>query len=136
MKIVFIIASLLIGLLSPKPTATISTHIFTIDIAKTPTQQEVGLAKYQNLPSGNGMYFPFAHSDYYAFWMKDMHFPIDIIFINNGKIVTIFSNVKPEKNYQDFIYKPTAPSNAVLEINAGLSQKYGFKNGDPVIISY
>lgn len=117
-------------------TATIRNHTFFIDIARTQSEQEVGLAKYQTLPQNKGMYFPFDHADYYTFWMKNMHFPIDIIFINNGKIVTIYSNVQAEKNYQEFLYKPTSPSNAILEISAGLSKKYGFKIGDPVIISY
>lgn len=118
------------------PTVTIHNHTFFIEFAKTPSQQEIGLSKYQTLPENKGMYFLFYHAYYYTFWMKGMHFPIDIIFINNRKIVTIYNNVRTEKDYQDFLYKPTRPSNAVLEINAGLSKKYGFKVGDPVIISY
>lgn len=131
---IFIGCLILLFFITKKTSATIGNHTFSIEIAQTPTQQEVGLAKYQTLEINKGMYFPFNYPDFYTFWMKGMRFPIDIIFINNGKIVTIFSNVKPEKNYQDFIYKPTAPSNAVLEINAGLSKKYGFKPGDAVII--
>lgn len=118
------------------PTAIIRNHRFFIEVARTQNQQEVGLAKYRTLAQNKGMYFPFDHADYYTFWMKNMHFPIDIIFINNKKIVTIYSNVREEKSYQDFLYKPTSPSNAVLEINASLAKKYGFKIGDPVIISY
>ena len=141
--ILFLVLVTAIGLLSfsifavkKSTTATIKNNTFSIDIAKSQSQQEIGLAKYQKLEQNMAMYFPFDHADYFVFWMKDMHFPMDIIFIENGKIVTIYNDVKPEKDYQDFIYKPTAPSNAVLEINAGLSRKYGFRTGDNVIISY
>ena len=112
------------------PTATIKNHTFVIDVATTSEQKEIGLAKYAAIEQDKGMYFPFDHSDYYGFWMKNMKFPIDIIFLQNKKIVTIFSDVKPQKNYAVYVYKPTRPANAVLEITAGLSKKYGFTLGD------
>lgn len=125
-------------LLLKSPTATIDHHTFIIDIAKTSSEQEVGLAKYKTLPKDHAMYFPFAYSDYYAFWMKNMHFPIDMLFIENGKIVTIYKNVPAPKNVNEQLptYKPTAPVNAVLEINVGLTKQYGFRINDSVIISY
>lgn len=125
-------------LLLKSPTATIDHHTFIIDIAKTSREQEIGLAKYVTLPKDHAMYFPFAYSDYYAFWMKNMHFPIDMLFIQNGKIVTIYKNVPVPKNNNEQlpIYRPTAPVNAVLEINAGLAKTYGFRINDRVIISY
>ncbi len=116
--------------------AEIHNHVFLVEIAKTPTEQEIGLAKYARLPLNDAMYFPFRQPGYYAFWMKNMKFPIDIIFIRNGKIVTIDSFVPaPVKNQQELpTYKPLVPADAVLEINAGLSKKYGFSRGDNVII--
>ena len=68
--------------------------------------------------------------------MRNMEFPIDILFISDGKIVTLYKNVKPpisEQNLQ--LYSPSAPIDNVVEINAGLSDQYGFKEGDPVTIS-
>ena len=64
-----------------------------------------------------------------------MKLPIDIIYINNDQIVTIQSNVLPPKEEESpIVYIPTEPSDKVLEINAGLSEKYGFKKGDVVKI--
>lgn len=117
-----------------QPTATINGHTFIIEIAKTTQAQEVGLAKYNSLPTNKGMYFPFPHPGMYQFWMKDMQFPIDIIFIQNDKITDIFSSVPSPEKGQTLLptYGPSSPINAVLEINAGLSQKYGFKKGDKI----
>lgn len=120
-----------------KPTARIGNQIFNIEIAKTQKAREKGLAKYNSIPQNFGMLFPFGKVGYYAFWMKDMKFPIDIIFIRNGKIIKIYKDV-PAPNTPDStlpIYKPDQVSDTVLEINSGLSDKYGFGEGDSVKIS-
>ena len=77
------------------------------------------------------MVFPFNKADYYSFWMKDMKFPIDIIYLKDKKIVTIFENVLPQSSDQNpEILNPEEPSDTVLEINAGLARKYNLKKGD------
>lgn len=120
------------------PTATIDNKIFILDVAKTDIQKGRGLSIYNSLPINKGMVFPFQKSDYYAFWMKDMKFPIDIIYINKNKIVDIFKNVPAPKSQSASlpIIKPKNLSDTVLEINAELSDKYNFKIGDLVKISY
>ncbi len=134
-----ILAFFLIGLgiwqsIKKSPTAEINNYSFKLYIAKTPKDQEIGLSKYKNLAKDMGMLFPFEKPDYYSFWMKQMKFPIDIIYIKDGKIVTIYESVKPPKSENEslLIYKPKEPSNMVLEINAGLSGKYNLKEGDKV----
>jgi len=114
------------------PQITINNHIFNLEVAKTTKEQEIGLAKYDSIPQNFGMLFPFEKPRFYSFWMKNMKFPIDIIFIRNDKIVTIFKNVSPAKlnNEQLPIYRTQKLSDTVLEINAGLSEKYNFKIGD------
>jgi uncharacterized membrane protein (UPF0127 family) len=66
--------------------------------------------------------------------MKNMKFPIDIIFIRDNKIVTIHQNVPAPKSPADNLplYQPSEPADAVLEITAGLSQKNGFTKGDTI----
>ncbi|MCL5435359.1 MAG: DUF192 domain-containing protein [Patescibacteria group bacterium] len=120
------------------PQAIINNHIFNLEIAKTDKEKEVGLAKYNSIPKDFSMIFPFGKSGFYSFWMKNMKFPIDIIFIKNGKIVKIFSDVPPptSPNSSLPIYKPDEPSDTVLEINAGLSKEYKFQKNDTVIINY
>lgn len=125
-----------VNLFGKTSTATIDNHKFKLIIANTPKEKEVGLSDRKSLASDTAMLFPFGNSDYYAFWMKNMKFPIDIIFIDKNTVVTIYKNVKPPKGSSDNLplFQPKSPSDSVLEINAGLSEKYGFKEGDAVKI--
>lgn len=118
---------------SKSPTVTISGHSLQVTVADSPKEQEIGLSETTSLPQDQGMIFLFEKPDYYAFWMKDMKFPIDIIYIKNDRIVTIQSNAQPPKEKESpIVYTPTEPSDKVLEIQAGLAQKYDFKKGDMV----
>lgn len=114
---------------SSKPTVEIKGHDFQVELAKTDKDKEIGLSKYESIPQDKGMLFVFTKPGFYPFWMKNMKFPIDIIFIDNNKIVTIYENLPINKLT---IYSPTQSSDKVLEINANLSKKYGFKVGDSV----
>lgn len=118
--------------------AVINGHSFDIEIAITDSQKSKGLAKYEKIPNDFGMLFLFGKAGYYSFWMKDMKFSIDIIYINDNKIVDIFKDVPNPKSEFDVpkTIKPSLPSNKVLEINAGLSDKYNFKKGDSIKINY
>jgi len=118
-------------------TATINGIKFNLEIAETENEKTVGLAKYQSIEKDFAMYFPFDQKDYYSFWMKDMKFPIDILYIDNGKIVAIFKNVKNPKSQNEElkIYKPEQLASSVLEISAGLSDKYNFQIGDTIKIN-
>ena len=116
------------------PSVTIKGHKFKLYIAKNPKDQQIGLSKYNNLPQDYGMLFPFEKADYYSFWMKEMKFPIDIIYIRDNQIVTILKNVPVPKTKDESIpvYKPAQPADKVLEVNAGISEKYNFKEKDEV----
>jgi len=122
---------------SKSPTATINNHTFKLELAKTQKEKEIGLSKKEMLEKNAGMLFLFERPAYYSFWMKNMKFPIDIIYIRNDRIVTIHKNVKPPKNPNESlpIYNSKEPADTVLEINAGLSEKYNFKEKDLVKIS-
>jgi uncharacterized membrane protein (UPF0127 family) len=125
---------------SPKisgPAVTINGHTFKVETAKTQKEQTTGLSGRNSLPEDEGMLFIFGKADYYNFWMKNMEFPLDIIFIKDNKIVTIIKNAKipanPNENPQ--ILKPTGLVNKVLEINAGLADQDNIKKGDSVKIN-
>ena len=119
------------------PTATINNQTFNVYIAKTPKEKETGLSNKESLPEKYGMFFQFDTPDYYTFWMKKMRFPLDIIFIKNNKVVTVYTNVPYPKSETDNlpVYTPDEPVNAVLELNAGISDKYNIKKGDGIKLS-
>ena len=82
------------------------------------------------------MIFVFSKPDKYRFWMPDMHFPIDIIWTNNGKIVGITENASNEFNPANPIfYTPQKPAQYVLEVNAGFSEKNNINIGDKIILN-
>ena len=121
-----------------KSYAYINGQKFNIEIAKTDAEKEIGLSKYNKISDDFGMYFPFGSSNYYSFWMKDMKFPIDIIYLNKNEVVQIFKNAPIPNNREDEleIYRNQNPADSVLEINANLSNKYSIKIGDIININY
>ncbi|OGH42574.1 MAG: hypothetical protein A3H79_03395 [Candidatus Levybacteria bacterium RIFCSPLOWO2_02_FULL_36_8b] len=118
------------------PKATINNHYFNLTVVKTLKETQVGLSEKKSLDQNSGMFFVFEGPAFYSFWMKNMKFPIDIIFIKGDKIVTIYENVNPPKTINESLstYKPEEPADKVLEINAGLSKKYNIKKGNTVKI--
>lgn len=123
---------------SSYPTVTIRNHIFSVEIANTTEKRARGLSGRESLGEGEGMLFLFEAPAMLSFWMKDMYFPIDILFIRDGKVITIHKNVPPPTLglFQNQLprYLPREPANMVLEISSGLSEKYGFQEGDEIII--
>lgn len=119
-------------------TAKATTHnqTFKLTVAKTEKEKEEGLSVKKSIAQDGGMLFDFDKPGIYSFWMKSMKFPIDILFIKDDKIVNIYQNVPAPKSDTDQlpVYSPTQEINKVVEINAGLSSKYGIKEGDTITI--
>jgi len=109
-----------------------------VEVAETPLAREKGLSGREKLDQNKGMLFVFPKKDYYPFWMKEMNFPIDIIWIDNDRVVDISYNVAAPSTVSEFFktYQPKEPVNFVLEVNAGFSKEYNVKVGDRVKIEY
>ena len=122
---------------TPTPAAkvTIDNQTFSVEIATTSAEQQQGLSGRNSLPQDQGMLFIFKTPDRYAFWMKGMKFPLDIVFINKNKIVSISHDVPAPKDTNEAnlpVYTPDSPADQALEINAGLAKKFDFQKGDDV----
>lgn len=116
---------------------TISGSNIYVEIADTPEKRRLGLSGLSQLKDGEGLIFIFDSEDVHpTFWMKDMLIPIDIIWINDGKIVQINEKVPPpEKNTTDshlVRYQTMLPIDYVLEVNAGFCEKNNIKVGETV----
>lgn len=122
---------------TPKGTVTVNDKKINVLLADTEEKREKGLSGKKSLPENQGMLFIFDTADYPSFWMKEMQFPIDIIFINDKTVTTVYENVAPpaDENEQLPLYKPSAPSDKVLEINGGQSQTLGIKPGTTLDIT-
>lgn len=111
----------------------IKDAVFAVDVAVTEAQKQKGLGGRDSLPDGHGMLFPYDHIEQYEFWMKDMRFPIDIVWIRGKTVVDISQNVPPPKaNERPVIVKPSEAVDKVLEIKAGSSKEFGISIGDYV----
>ncbi len=110
---------------------TLGGRVFTVEIADTKNLTEKGLSGHLPLAPDEGMFFVFKNPGIYGFWMKEMLFAIDIIWIDSDfNIVYIEKNVKPE-TYPKIFY-PDGPAQYVLEISSGESDKLNLKIGDKV----
>lgn len=112
----------------------IQEETFKVQVVKKSEDLQKGLSGRDSLAQNQGMLFVFEKKGDYPFWMKDMNFPLDIIFINDNKIVTIYEQVPsplyPNENLP--VYRAKEPINKVLEFNAGTVSKYKIKVGDEV----
>ncbi|MDR1695889.1 MAG: DUF192 domain-containing protein [Endomicrobium sp.] len=109
---------------------------FNLAAAATAHAKAKGLSGRDKMPS-DGMIFLFGEPQPLSFWMKDMRFPIDIIWINGGKIVSITENAVPEPGVKDEDLKryfPGSSADTVIELNAGDCGKYKIKAGDTFAI--
>ncbi|MFA5853657.1 MAG: DUF192 domain-containing protein [Patescibacteria group bacterium] len=111
---------------------TLRDKTFTVEIADTEKKKERGLGGRDVLAVDHGMYFPFPSANYWVFWMKDMRFPIDILWIRDGVIVDIDASVPVPTSEDLETYSPIEPADAILELNAGLAAEIGVKAGDRV----
>ena len=120
---------------TPMPIAEIGEIPIKVEIVDTEEKRHIGLSGKLSLPYDQGMLFLFDSENITVpFWMKDMKFPIDIIWINDGKIIQIDKNSEPildsapPSSYR--YYLPREPIDMVLEVNAGFSDTNQIKIGD------
>lgn len=108
---------------------------FTVERVDNQEEQAKGLSGRDSIGS-DGMLFIFPSSSIAKFWMIDMQFDLDFIWINDGKVVEITPNVpKPEPGMLSSelpTYQPSVPVNAMLEVNAGFAAQQGIQVGDVV----
>lgn len=106
---------------------------FTVEVAITEPQKELGLGNRASLSSDHGMLFPYDHKEQYEYWMKGMQFPLDFIWIDGKTVVDVTPNVpSPMGSDQPVIVKPGAPVDKVFEVNAGSIQRADIHIGDSV----
>lgn len=116
----------------PKINLFINKQQFLVEVAQTSKEKSLGLGGREGLNTNAGMLFIFGKPSRQYFWMKDMKFPIDIVWIDKNKKVSGFvENAKPE-DYPEAYPSPQDVS-YVLEISSGAVKKQGIKIGDTAI---
>jgi hypothetical protein len=111
-------------------TAT-GTHEFTIEIARTPQEQGLGLMHRRELAPDYAMLFPFAEAREASFWMRDTYVSLDMVFIAEDGIVH-----RIERDTEPLSLRSVhsrGPVIAVLEFVAGTADRIGLEPGDRVV---
>lgn len=111
---------------------TVGSKVFIADIADTEALHELGLSGRSTLGSEEAMLFVFPFPGRYSFWMKDMNFPIDMIWLDqDGTVVSIAARATPQSFPKSFT--PTADSTFVIELPADTVTLQNIKIGDRLI---
>ena len=116
-------------------TVVVGGQEFIVDIADTATKQTLGLSGRASLGEREGMLFLFATSSPRTFWMKDMNFPIDLLWLQDDRVIGVEENMQPELEKSVFglkLYASPGLANRVLEIPAGTVAQLGVKAGDSI----
>jgi uncharacterized protein len=112
----------------------IKDKVFTVEIPNSIEKRALGLGKRKNLPQDCGMLFIFDRRGIYPFWMKNMQFPIDIIWIDGNRVVGTSQNIPAPKNRSLPVYAPPSPVDKVLELNSGTVKVLGIAENDTITI--
>lgn len=114
-----------------KKQISINQQVVGVEVAKSRIQQSQGLAKRQSLCQDCGMLFEFRDYQIRNFWMKNMNFPLDIIWLKDNQIIGFAENV-PILDSSSNISRVSShePVNRVLEVKAGWIKEKDVKIGD------
>jgi uncharacterized membrane protein (UPF0127 family) len=115
---------------------TVGTTPVSVELALTGEQQQLGLGYRNGLEPDHGMLFVFEDVSERVFWMRGMRFCLDIIWIQEDRIVGAAENVCPDPEGTDDADRERYPSNEpvshVLEMDAGWLDAHGYGAGTPV----
>lgn len=113
------------------PAIQLKGQTVRVSVADTETERQQGLSGRTGLATDEGMLFVFPQDGEHAFWMKDMRFSIDILWISaSGEVVYMAENVSPGTYPKSF--RSDVPARYVLELPAGYAEAHAVEIGDRV----
>ncbi len=104
--------------------------IVCADVARTPRERQRGLSGREPLEWNEGMLFVFEEPRPLVFWMKDMRFPLDMIWVREGKVIGVSENVPLFENGIVAQRRSPGAADRVLEVRAGWARANGVRTGD------
>lgn len=108
-----------------------ASYDFDIELALDDSHRQYGLMFRTSLPEMNGMLFIYDEKKRVSMWMKNTFIPLDILFIDDdGKIIRIAKSQQPRSLS---LIRSGGQAKAVLELNAGLTNKLKIEEGDEII---
>lgn len=106
---------------------------YTVDLAVTGAEKARGLGGKTSLEANTGMLFVYSEPSSECYWMKDMQFSIDIIWLDSdGTVLDVEKSVSPDTYPKDFC--PSTAADYVLEVSAGTAEKTRISPGNQIYI--
>lgn len=117
---------------APRRQLQVGGTIVMVEVADGPEERARGLMFREGLGEGEGMLFVFERDGPHPFWMKNMRFPIDIIWLDSdGRVIHLETDVPPCPGPPCPLYTPRVSARYVLEVGAN-SARVGL--GDRVLV--
>jgi uncharacterized membrane protein (UPF0127 family) len=119
--------------IAPEALVRIGAATVRADVAGDEASRQRGLSGRPGLADDEGMLF-LLPDDSPSFWMKGMRFPLDILWIKDGRVVDVSADVPTPRGSDAPLptYSPDRPADRVLEVNAGWAADHGVRRGDAV----
>lgn len=102
---------------------------FRVEVVSDASKKQLGLGKREGICAKCGMLFVFDSLGHYSFWMKDMRFPLDLLWLSGGHVVHIEKNVSKDSIK---VMSSGVSADSVLELNAGTVDSLGISKGSEV----
>lgn len=126
--VVILVATALAINTNYKSTLQFGNKTIAVEEVKSLRDKQKGLSGRESIADNRGMLFIYDEAGKHCFWMKDMKFPIDILWLDESKqVVYIAAHVPPESFPDSFC--PPEDAKYVLEVKAGLSDQAGVDVG-------
>ncbi len=130
----FVIVAFVVGIFTTLDIATkdrcvivLPSQCISLEHVDTPADRELGLSGRVDMPEGKGMLFVFDQPTKACMWMKDMQFPLDMVWLNQDeKIIKIQRAITPETYPESFCANNSL---YVIELNSGIADKAGLRVG-------
>lgn len=117
-------------------TAEMAGQQISLEVARTPQEQAMGLMYRTSLAPDRGMLFSFNSPQPVSFWMKNTKIPLDMVFLQKGEVKAIEANVPPCTTNPCPSYGPQTLIDQVIELRGGRAAELGLKVGDRVSIKF
>lgn len=119
---------------APAPASTAKAPCIDLEVAITPQQQSLGLMARPPLPPLRGMWFPYQQPQLLRFWMHHTPAPLDMLFLNQGRVIAIEAAALPCPHLPCRSYGPDQAADGVVELAAGQAAALGIKVGSAATI--
>lgn len=119
------------SLLQTEATLVINGKLVAVELFDTPKEQVRGLSGRKELASGRGALFVYTSKGSQGIWMKDMHFAIDVLWLDReGEVVNLVDDMRPESYPK--VFESRTPAYYVLELPDTAIADYSISVGTQV----